>query len=163
MPGAPISAMPIPDSLWSIFDCQPRDALAGFQLNLDLQLLRFPSEFRALIDVPGDRRGRSIARFVIWRGADQQAVFARRDIAERERAVAANKRFGVTQYFISRVQLSRDHMDAKSFRRCRVCVFRNDLSPQTRRAVRNSHRNASQFFSLSERKSAARNTAVSRR
>src|SRR5215813_4580076 len=92
----------------NIFHNLIRDALARLQFNLDLHRLGFLPKRRALIGVPGG--GWTTVRFV-RRGARKQAVFARGDIFELERAVSAHRDFGVAQDVVSRRRYSRNEMN----------------------------------------------------
>src|SRR5262249_57128148 len=75
-------------------------APAWLKLDLILRRHRLVAKLRSLAGVPGCRRGRAIELLVIRSNARYQPVFARRDIGEREGAVATDNRFGVAQHFI---------------------------------------------------------------
>src|SRR5215475_8165831 len=75
-------------------------APAWLKLDLILRGHRFAAKLRSLVRVPASRQRRTVDLRVIRSDARGQPVFARRDIVEREGAVAADDRFGVARHFI---------------------------------------------------------------
>src|SRR5215475_4927896 len=138
-------------------------APAWLKLDLILRGHRLVAKLRSLARVPCSRRARAIDRLVIRSNARYQPVFARRDISEREGAVATDNRFGVAQHFIGSVRPGRDQMRAQSSRQSLARLFGDDLAAQARRAFGDGQRDAGEFLALFERKPIERNVIDRRR
>ena len=131
--GTPCSIVCVSDVL-SILHDLIRDALARFQINLDIHRQSFFSKIRAFIGVPGCREWRAVNRLVVRYDARKELVFARRDVVEHERAFRPGYCFRVTQHVFGRFRVGGNQMQSQSRRQSRALVFRGDFAAQTRRA-----------------------------